>query len=249
MCIRDRVCGSAEYPIIKHLPNVEFILFDKTHTLQSWLAVRKQLVSRRFDALLLMQYSLLANVLSALIQAPHRIGFRYPRSHELHHFFINYQVGHERQHIVDTLLDFIAVLGAEKHILKPVRCYTDTELESVKQYIIGDRKILLISPCASEEVKQWSDERYAAVADYAIKTYGMQVILSGDNTQNTQYHCKQIKKYMTATAIDLAGKTNLSQFCALISCADLVLSPDSAAVHVASAVGTPAIGLLSLIHI
>ena len=45
---------------------------------------------------------------------------------------------------------------------------------------LGDHeRVLLISPCSSHPARNWRAERYAAVADAAIRQHGLRVVLSG----------------------------------------------------------------------
>lgn len=235
------VIGSNEYEIVKHLTGIEFILFNKTRKMRAYLDVRSQLAGRHFDTLLLMQYSLRANLLSTLVHSPNRYGYQYPRSREHHNFFINHRVGGVRQHTVESYLDFARALGIDVDEPATVPCYSDADMASVEKYLDPQRKSLVVSPCASEVFKQWSVEGYARVADYVQERYGMQVILSG--SASDRQVCEQIRMNMTSDVVNTAGETSLGELCALIASASLVLSPDSAAVHIASAVGTPVVGL------
>jgi heptosyltransferase I len=46
--------------------------------------------------------------------------------------------------------------------------------------------------------------------------------------------------------LNLNGKTSLKQLAALLSQADVLLAPDTGAVHIATALGTPVIGLYAV---
>ena len=240
------IIESGQYDIVKHLKNIHFVLFDKKNKIQSLRTIRKELKGTIFDALLLMQYSLRANLLSTLVKSPLRIGYQYPRSREGHRLFINQRIGGENEHVVDTLFEFAEVLGVTERMNHLESLYTKSDCDFVEQYISPQHKTLLISPCASEEVKQWSIKCYAEFAAYANKKYSMQVILCADDKSSSYDYCKKIQQQTTCEILNLAGQTTLNQLCALVKYCDVVLSPDSATAHIASAVNTPVISLYAV---
>jgi heptosyltransferase I len=105
------------------------------------------------------------------------------------------------------------------------------------------KRVLLISPCSSHPRRNWSAERYAAVADYAVTQHEMAVVLSGGPSELERNTGEAIENAMQQRAINLIGKDTLSQLTALLKRVDVVLSPDAGPVHLANAVGTAVIGL------
>ncbi|MGN0909496.1 MAG: glycosyltransferase family 9 protein, partial [Succinivibrio sp.] len=58
--------------------------------------------------------------------------------------------------------------------------------------------------------------------------------------------CERISALASCQCGNLCGRTSLRQLAALLSCSSLVLAPDSACMHIASAVNTPVIGLFAV---
>jgi heptosyltransferase I len=107
-------------------------------------------------------------------------------------------------------------------------------------------RALLISPCSSQRwrnFRNWRAENYAQVADHAHSRYGLQVILTGGPTQLEAEYGQQISALANAPVANLIGQTSLTQLLALIARASIVISPDSGPAHMATATGTPVIGL------
>src|SRR6185295_2358089 len=88
-CAITWIVGKLENKLIGDLPGVEFLVFDKGAGLAGYKAMRRQLRRRSFDALLHLQVALRANLLSALISAPVRVGYDAARSKDLHGLFVN----------------------------------------------------------------------------------------------------------------------------------------------------------------
>jgi heptosyltransferase I len=82
-----------------------------------------------------------------------------------------------------------------------------------------------------------------AVADYAQERYNARVILTGGNSELEQRYGEEISRLAAAPVNNLIGTTTLKQVLCLIERASVVLCPDSGPAHMATAVGTPVVGL------
>ena len=71
----------------------------------------------------------------------------------------------------------------------------------------------------------------------------MEVVLSGGPSALEQKMGQEILRLMKHPAVNLIGKTSLKQLLVLLEKATVLVSPDSGPAHMATAVGTPVIGL------
>src|SRR5690349_13880572 len=69
------IIGRLEHKLVGDIPGVEFVVFDKAAGWRGFRALRAQLAGRRFDILLHLQVALRANLVSALVHAPLRVGY------------------------------------------------------------------------------------------------------------------------------------------------------------------------------
>ncbi|GAC1328897.1 MAG: glycosyltransferase family 9 protein [Steroidobacteraceae bacterium] len=226
------------------LPEVEFITFDKSATLAALARLRKILHGRRFDLLLDMQLSFRASLVSTLVRAPIRLGFDRERARELHWWFTNAHIAPATsEHVLDSFMGFARACGIESG--KP---FWDIPLgHSVLEYARGiitdERPTLLISPCSSHPARNWSPERYAAVADHAVNAHRMRVVLAGGRSSGEKELGIAILGAVHAAVLNQIGKDTLPELLGLLSRCTVLLSPDSGPVHMASMVGLPVIGL------
>lgn len=238
------VIGKIESRLIGDLPGVEFIVFDKKSGWRGYTQLWQTLRGRRFDALLHMQVALRANLASACIRAKIRVGYDNARSKDLHGLFINRRIpAANRQHVRDCLASFLTPLGlkpAPPRWLIPV---SDADRDFASIHLKQDGQNMVISPCASHVLRNWSADRYAHLADYAISQHGMNVILVGSPAPFEMDYCKSISEQMQQPVTNICGKDTLKQLTALMTVADLVVAPDTGPAHIASAVGTDVIGL------
>lgn len=238
------IIGKLEHRLLGGLEGVEFIVFDKRGGLPAVGELRKALRDRRFDGLFHMQVAARANFLSTLIRAPLRLGWDKARSRDMHHHFARQKVAAVPfQHQVQAFLEFPRAIGID--VEKPK---WDLPIEpGAREWAAGqipdEAPVLLISPCSSHERRNWRNDFYATVADHAVSEMGMQVVLSGGPGKLEARAGAEIESAMKNPCINLIGRDTLEQSKALLDRADLVISPDSGPAHIASALGTPVIGL------
>ncbi|MDD4956465.1 MAG: lipopolysaccharide heptosyltransferase II [Candidatus Omnitrophica bacterium] len=102
-----------------------------------------------------------------------------------------------------------------------------------------DQKIVAMSVSAS---RKWRSKNVGVptlvkVADMLAKERGVRTVLIG--AEEDKLEASEFMKTTLAKPIDAVGKTNIGQFIALIKRCDIVVTGDSAPMHVASAVNTP----------
>ncbi|MEJ2115935.1 MAG: glycosyltransferase family 9 protein [Gammaproteobacteria bacterium] len=236
------IIGKVEYSLVRDVQGIEFIVFDKSKGFSAQKDIFKKLKHRKFDVLMLMQYSLRAHIVSLAVKAGVRLGYDNARSKDLHRYFVNKKIPANNQHVMDSFFSFIETLGINKKLLKWDIPISDED-DNFATNICNNKPTLLISPCSSHLIRSWNVNGYAEIADYAVEKYDMQVLLTGSRKKEEIKMATDIQQTMKSTAINLAGKTNLKQLLALVSHSKAVLTPDSGPGHMATATGIPAIGL------
>jgi heptosyltransferase I len=226
------------------LPEIEFITFDKGATLKELWRLRAALRGRRFDLLLDMQLSFRASLVSGLIHAPIKLGFDRERARELQWWFTNARIAPAaREHVLDSFLGFARACGIE-----PKPPFWDPTLpadalEYARGIVADEQPTLVVSPCSSHTARNWSAERYAAVADHAASVHGMRVVLVGGRGSIELAMGAAICAVAHAAVVNQIGKDTLPQLLGLLARSTVLLSPDSGPAHMATMVGLPVIGL------
>ncbi len=238
------VIGKLEHKLLGGIDGIEFIVFDKGRGWRAYGDLRRAAAGRHFDILLHMQVAARANLASLALKAPIRVGWDRARSRDRHHWFVNHPVADAvQQHQVQGFLSFARALGlnaTEPQWRLPVG---DADRAFVTAHVEPGTPLLVISPCSSHPMRNWSPRRYAEVADHAIESLGMQVVLSGGPSSLEQQVGRAIEQRMSQPVNNLIGRDTLTQSLAMLSRAQVVISPDSGPAHIANAAGTPVIGL------
>ncbi len=238
------IIGKSEARLVHDIPDIEFIKFDKANAIRSYRSVFRKTRRRKFDVLLCAQVSLRANFIGSMIPAEMKLGYDKERSKDLHSFFIRQRIKPvARQHVLDSFFSFIEHVGLPHREMNWNYSIPDEARQFARRYLAEDRFKLIISPCSTHPLRNWSAERYAAVADFAARSLDAQVILCGGSSQTELRMGEQIESYMKMRALNLIGKDTLKQFLALLQGADVIISPDSGPAHIATGLGTPVIGL------
>src|ERR1700736_1569894 len=96
------------------LPEVEFIIFDKSKGPRELWRIRRTLSDRRFGLLLNMQLSFRASLVSSLVSAPIKLGFDRQRARELQWWFTNGRIAPAAsEHVLDSFLGFVRACGLD----------------------------------------------------------------------------------------------------------------------------------------
>ena len=240
------IIGKTEARLMKLLDGVELITVDKRAGLSGLRNLRRQLRRRHFDVLLHMQLAIRASAMAYQVPAPIKVGFDRTRARELQWLFTNAHVAtRSREHVLDSFFGFISALGVQERVLRWDIPLPPDAVEYAESLIPDSQPTLVISPCSSHSLRNWSAERYAAVADHAFREHGMRIIIVGGPTTLERETGIAIENRLDSATkvINQVGKDTLPQLLALLGRATALLAPDSGPVHMATMAGTPVIGL------
>ncbi len=238
------IIGSGEHRLVEAMDDVDFIVLDKKAAGRRRHSVRRALRGRRFDVLLLAQTSARANWLSLFVRAARKIGFDRDRAREGHGLVVNERIrAVPFQHQAEAMLEFARALGAETDGIDRAPPIADADRAFAREHQPQAGHAVLISPCSSHPERNWSADRYAAIADHVAERHGRPVILVGGPSAIERTMADGIRALADHPVIDLVGKDTLGQALAMLDRAACLVAPDSGPVHFASALGTPVVGL------
>lgn len=241
------IIGRVEHTLMQGLEGIRFAILDKSLGWRGYPALRKQISDRRFPLLLHMHASQRANLASLCVRAPLRLGFDRARGRDGQFFFCNAHLpARTERHVMDGLFEFAAAIGIKAGPPRWDIPVADEDRAFAAQAIESGRPALVISPCTGQRFRNfrnWRADRYAAVAEHAHSKYGAQIVLTGGMTELEQSYGHEISRRAKCPVRNLIGRSTLKQLLCLIDRASVVLCPDSGPAHMATAVGTPVVGL------
>jgi ADP-heptose:LPS heptosyltransferase len=127
------------------------------------------------------------------------------------------------------------------HLYTSLDCERLTELLRSRG-VYSLQNIFLISPGARSHLKRWKAQYFAHVANAVCAQKELTVILVGDSYDADA--CRDVEALIeTADVINLAGKITPRQFAFLVERSHVVLSNDSATMHLANYYSRPVVGV------
>jgi len=107
--------------------------------------------------------------------------------------------------------------------------------------IFEEEKVVVVSPGARSHLKRWKPERFSQICDGVIGEMKLKVVLVGDKGDSEII--EKVINLMHAKPINFCGKTSIGQLCALLKRACLLISNDSAVMHIASYLNIPILAI------
>lgn len=151
-----------------------------------------------------------------------------------------------RGHEVDRIWRMLRPLGIEPEESNHLEyVVTDDErgeaTETMVQRGIVDG-FAVIHAGTSVPLKEWDLDRFAQTARYIARVYAMQIVLIGSPDEVDRSR-ELMALIGDLDPIDISGELNLRSTAALLEHAGLYLGSDGGAMHLATAVGVPTVGL------
>ena len=107
--------------------------------------------------------------------------------------------------------------------------------------IMDADEIICVAPGAKSHIKRWREEGFAKACDMLIEACKVKVVFIGDDSDKDI--CDRIVGMMKNYSVSMAGMTNLRELAWIIKRSRLIITNDSAPLHIAGSVGTPAVAI------
>lgn len=149
---------------------------------------------------------------------------------------------HTADHYTDLLQPLgIARKGIPLDLRLPETAFSQATAHLAALGISGSYAVIHAGTARPE--KYWNPDSWIQVIDFLYQQYGLTSVLTGSNDSDEQTHLAIIKKGASGKVADLSGKTNLLELSAIIQKARIFCGVDTAALHLADAMKTPAVAL------
>lgn len=210
------------------------------------LKLALELKKENFDLAIYLQNAIEAAILGWLARIPLRAGY----DSDCRGFLLTHPVRRTKEikqvYQVDYYLNMVKSLGCEQASrdvtlsaskIKDIsdRCLEERGLSGVP-VLIGLAPGAMYGPA-----KRWFPERFGAVAKKLTETFVSRAIIFG--SKGDMEVAQTVQDAIGGTAINIAGRTDLSEAIALISRCSIFITNDSGLMHVAGALGVPTLAI------
>ena len=243
------VATPAAAGLLENHPSIdEVILFDKKGADAGWRGMRRtarRIREQRCDIAYIPHRSLRSALLAALARIPRRIGF----DRSAGRWFLTESVRYDRSlHEIERNLSLLAGGGSSVLPPRPALFPSARDVEAVDHLLRQWRsaggwtgRMIGVAPGSVWATKRWPAERFAAAAALLIAR-GYAVVLLGSREDAPL--CGRIESEVRSRGcLNAAGKLSLLQSAELIRRCEVLLSNDSAPVHLAAGVRTPVVAI------
>lgn len=226
----------------------EVITYDKSGREKS-LAGKVRFIAhlkrKKFDLAIILHPKNSSHIVAFLAGIPNRLGYDKKAG-----IFLTKKVPHTKQyglkHEIDYTLDILRYIGiepADRSLHVPIKSSSEARVGEMLADggASRDDKIITIHPAASCMSRRWPLERFAKVADILAGKYGARIVIisgPGDKVMGDK-----VAQLMKSRAINLSGRTTISDLASILKRSKLLISNDSGPVHISCAVGTPVVSI------
>ena len=146
------------------------------------------------------------------------------------------------------LMQVVALAGARPCMVTPELHVTaqDRSLAAAVLARQAGERIVVVHPGASDLRRRWPAERFAAVAD-ALADRGATIVLSASDAEADL--AASVAARMRHAPANLGGKLSLNALCGMLERACMIVANDTGPLHMALAIGTPAVGIFWLTNL
>ncbi len=218
--------GFVGRPFIRELLegyDIELIPFNKGLK-ESFEIVKR---SKKYDVAISPHRSMRTALILFFSGIKRRIGFN---KSELPFLYTDLVEHSWELHEVDRNLSLLKPLGVKKFI-RETKLFADTE--PIKKFGLVEKDYVVISPFSNFPLKEWSLENWNEL----IKKLDIKIVITG--TKGDLKKAEGLIK--NKKIINLVGRTSLRELMGVIKGSKLVIANDSSPVHIANALGVPAI--------
>ena len=223
----------------------EVIVFDRARGRRAFVDVRRELSTREFDALLLLQPYLKAAVLATFARAPLKIGTDRARAADLSWLATPTRLPpRPLGHMQDQFLEFIEFFGIPvEPLVWDLGPWPEERAWQQSFFSTIDRPVASIVVATSKTEKDWLPERWAEVSDGLVELYGLQPVLVGSRSPRELAAERTILERARHRPLSALG-SGVRPLVSILDGSALVLSPDTGPLHMSVALGRPTISLL-----
>jgi heptosyltransferase-2 len=229
-------CGPRPKEIFEGNPFIhELIVYDKHAGIIDKLKMFNSLRKRKFDLIVDLRNSFMGAILPAGLRTSPFL-----------------KIPAAIKHMKDRHLYRVKSLNLKEEAVEPngrsfnIEARDDAHIAKLlKEHNIHDKdRIVVVSPGARSDTKRWPQERFTELIDKLIKELSVKVVLVGDS--NDAVINKHIKEKIKESVLDLSAKTNLRELAVLLKRANLLITNDSAIMHIASYMDVPIVAIFGI---
>ncbi|MFH1630495.1 MAG: glycosyltransferase family 9 protein [Pseudomonadota bacterium] len=152
----------------------------------------------------------------------------------------------ESQYSAEHSLNIISPFGMNTEDIFPVLIVSETKRKKAEAILREaglplSTPIVAVHPFSLWRYKEWRPNEFVSLLNHITTRYGFSVIITGSPGERDR--AKELMKRCNGRVFNLAGKTSIGELPAVLKACSLFVGVDTAALHMAGAVGVPTVGI------
>ncbi len=149
-------------------------------------------------------------------------------------------------HAVDDHLSILSGLDIPISFKTPFPLFDQRDIENTKKLFRGqgfdfNEPYLVVAPGARSHLKRWSAENYHTLMRLLGERFGLPMALVGDESEKAT--AEKVREGLKFRILNLCGETNVREVASVLAHAELVVTNDSATLHMADQQVRPTVAI------
>ena len=232
--------------LLENHPEIDHIIHIPKSWMSSpaaWKNVRRDLRCEDFDIAIDPQGLTKSAMLGWLTGAPRRIGIKGRWGRELSPWLNNTLVETSSDHVVDRSLELLSKLDIQSPQVEFNLLANADSNQKINQWLSNHQlqSFVVINPGASWRSKRWENDRFGTVANHLYQQHNLRTVITwaGDEEKAMAQQIFRLNQRGSVFALP----TKLNELAGLLARAQFFVGCDTGPMHIATAVGTPCVGL------
>lgn len=236
--------------ILRCIPEIDEVITYDEEGADKGIGAKLRLVRRikrqRFDKAYFLSRSLSRAVLIRLAGVPERFGYENKGRGRL--LTATTPAPADQVHRSDYYLNVIEAAGVTvrdrtTRLVPPAETEAKVAGMMTEWGMTATERTVVLNPGGNWDLKRWPAESFARLVDRLSELPGIRIVISGaDKDRDLAGRIRQMSRAGNAV-LDLTGRMNLTELIAFLKQAYVFVSADSGPLHIASSVGTKAVGI------
>jgi heptosyltransferase-1 len=229
--------------VLEFNPTLKKIYYSKNNLILLWNLLKLKFL--KFD--LILDFNDNESVTSSLIfrflKARFKAGYNFKRYENIINIKVN-PLKKEESHIIERMRDFLIQIGipVEESKVKPFFYISPSIRSEIEENIDHKGKLIAVNLSAGAKIRYWSKDKWVDLLNSILKEYpSFKLLLL--STPADKVLRQAIYSELSRVQCPGADQLSIQYFAAYIQISNILITPDTSAVHIASAFGVPLIAL------
>ena len=229
--------------VLDYNPRLKKVFYSKKNVMLLWNLLKLKFYS--FDLILDFNDnpSTTSSLIFRFLTAKYKAGYNYRKYENIINIKVN-PLNKEETHIIDRMKDFLIKIGitVNDNKVKPYFYLNPSFDSNVNKKSNPNEKLIGVNLSAGAKIRYWDKEKWIKLLNRILLEYPLcnLMLLSLDEDKSLR---EEILSKLTRSKFSNSNGMSLQQFASYIKSSDILITPDTSAVHIASAFGIPTIAM------